>query len=326
MRDGAPRIYEHVRNFLGKVFNKEFLIFLFFLFVSAAFWIIIDMNDTYEVEVSVPVSVVNVPKGVVVTSDMDDTVKVVVRDKGYVLFAYRHSHFIKPMLFDYQNYSRQKDRGTVTASDLQKHIYQVLANSSRIVSVKPDHLDFYYTQGQEKTVPVKVYGTVEAGSSYYIAKMEVSPETVNVFARKELLDSVTIAFTEAQHITDLTDTITRTMPLRKVKGVKFEPSVVKVTIYPDVLTESKIEVPVTVVNLPADKILRIFPSRVKVTFAVGATSIRDIKPDQFQVEADYEEVLENNSEKCPLRLVRSPFGVRNAQLDITEADYLIEEQ
>ena len=322
MRDGAPRIYGYVRNFLGKVFNKEFLIFLSFLFLSAAFWVVIDMNDFYELEISVPVSMDNVPKDIVVTSDMDDTVKVVVRDKGYVIFAYKHSHIVKPVVFDYRNYSKLKDRGTVTASDLQKHIY----HSSRIVSVKPDHLDYYYTQGLAKEVPVKVYGTVEAGQSHYIAKTEIVPEYVNVYARQERLDSISFAYTEAQNIVGLTDTIVRTVSLRKMKGVKYEPSQVKVTIYPDVLTESKIEVPITVVNMPEGKNLRIFPSRVKVTFAVGAGSIRDIKASQFSVEADYEEVLESNSDKCPVRLVRSPLGVRNAQLEISEVDYLIEEQ
>ena len=326
MKGKSSRIYDFVRNFLGVIFNKEFLIFLFFLCVSGAFWMMLTVTETYEAEYAVPVRMINVPKGVVVTSDMDDTVKVTLRDKGYVLFAYKHGGFLRPIDIDYNSYSKLKEKGTVTAADLQKRIYHMLMTSSRIVSVKPDHLDYYYTQGQSKAVPVKLYGTVEPGQSYYIAKVDFSPEHVEAFARKSLLDSITAAFTEAQNITGLTDTITRTVSLRKTKGVKFVPSEVKLTIYPDVLTESSVEVPVTAVNMPDDKILRTFPSRVKVTFAVGAASIREIKVDQFQVEADYEEVMDHQSEKCTLRLVRSPHGVRNARLEMSEVDYLIEKQ
>ena len=63
--------------------NKQFLIFLFFLFLSGMFWLMMTLNETYEKEICVPVRLVGQPKTVVVTTEMVDTVKVMVRDKGY---------------------------------------------------------------------------------------------------------------------------------------------------------------------------------------------------------------------------------------------------
>ena len=76
-----------IRGFLFTLVNKEFLIFLFFLLLSGIFWLLMTLNETYEMEFKIPVKVVNIPKNVVLTSDETDTAKVTLRDKGLVLLS-----------------------------------------------------------------------------------------------------------------------------------------------------------------------------------------------------------------------------------------------
>ena len=38
-----------VRGFLFTLVNKEFLIFLFFLLLSGIFWLLMTLNETYEI-------------------------------------------------------------------------------------------------------------------------------------------------------------------------------------------------------------------------------------------------------------------------------------
>ena len=110
-----------------------------------------------------------------------------------------------------------------------------------------------------------------------------------------------------------------------MKGVKIVPSQVMITLCPDVLTEESIEVPIHAVNMPEGKTLRTFPPRVKVRFVAGASMYRLIKPEHFRVEANFKELSENHPEKCRLYLRHIPGGVKNAQLEITQVDYLIEQ-
>ena len=72
------RILVVLRNFFFAIVNKEFLIFLFFLFVSGTFWLVMTMTEVYEREYAVPIRLINVPKDVVVTSDVNDTIKVTI--------------------------------------------------------------------------------------------------------------------------------------------------------------------------------------------------------------------------------------------------------
>lgn len=326
MEKKGTRIFRAVKNFLFSIVNKEFLIFLFFLFVSAAFWVLTTLNETYEREIAVPIKLVNVPKGVVITSDMNDTLKVTIRDRGYFLSAYKYGNIIRPISIDFKNYSKDANKGSVASAELHKQIYHQIYNSSRIVSIKPDHWDFYFTQGQKKTVPISLRGKVIPGQSYYIARVSFLPERVDVYASQPLLDSIQTAYTDVLDVKELTDTIVRTVSLQKRNGVKYVPSEVVVTIYPDILTECSVEIPVTAVNMPAGRVLRTFPARIKVTFVVGASNVRSIKPEQFKIQADYHDIESNPSEKCTLRLVQQPRSVKNARLEVNHVDYLIEEQ
>jgi hypothetical protein len=77
--------------------------------------------------------------------------------------------------------------------------------------------------------------------------------------------------------------------------------------------------------MPEGKVLRTFPSRVKVRFSVGANQFRQIKPEQFRVEADFSAIGDKPSEKCPIYLRQAPPNVSNARLEIGMIDYLIEQ-
>lgn len=316
-----------VRNFLFSSANREFLTFFFFLVLSSIFWLMTALNETYEREVSVPAYLVNVPKNVVITSDMEDTVRVTVRDKGFALLAYIYGEGVRPINFNFQSFvTRQSGYGVVSSQELMKMVNQRFSGASKVVQVKPDHLDFYYNYGQSRQVPVKMAGVVVPGKSFYLARTRFWPETVTVYGSKQTLDSLRYVKTVPINITNFNDTVVKTVALEKIKGVKIVPNIVRIGLYPDILTEETIEVPVTAVNMPEGKVLRSFPQRVTVNFIVGASMFRSISSDQFAVVVDYNELIKHPSDKCNIHLRQCPQGVRNARLQMTQVDYLIEEQ
>jgi hypothetical protein len=81
-------IYHIIRDFLFSAANKEFLIFLFFLIASGGFWLLLSLNEDTDQELLVPIRLTNVPKNVVVTTNVEDTLHVNVRDKGFFIMAY----------------------------------------------------------------------------------------------------------------------------------------------------------------------------------------------------------------------------------------------
>lgn len=316
-----------VRNFLFSSANREFLTFFFFLVLSTIFWLMTALNETYEKEISVPAYLVNVPKNVVITSDMEDTVRVTVRDKGFALLAYIYGEGVRPININFQSFvTRQSGYGVVPSQELMKMVNQRFSGASKVVQVKPDRLDFYYNYGQSRQVPVKMAGIVVPGKSFYLARTRFWPETVTVYGSKQTLDSLRYVKTVPINITNFNDTVVKTVALEKIKGVKIVPNTVRIGLYPDILTEENIEVPITAINMPEGKVLRTFPQRVTVNFIVGASMFRSISPEQFAVVVDYNEIIDHPSDKCSIHLRETPQGVRNARLKMTQVDYLIEEQ
>ena len=127
-----------IRLFLFSRGNKEFLIFLFFLALSGAFWLSLTLNDTYEQEFAVPVAVVDVPKNAVLTSDEVDTVKMTIRDKGIFLISYYYGDYLKNIRIHFRSHSHNNGTGTIAAQELQKIVYSRLFSSSKILSTSPN--------------------------------------------------------------------------------------------------------------------------------------------------------------------------------------------
>lgn len=327
MEKRLTQIINMVRNFLFSSANREFLTFFFFLVLSTIFWLMTALNETYEREIGVPAYLVNIPKNVVVTSDMEDTVRVTVRDKGFALLAYTYGEGIRPINVNFQSaITRQSGYGVVSSQELMKMINQRFSGSSKIVQVKPDRLDFHYNYGLSRQVSVKMSGHVVPGKSFYLARTRFWPEKVTVYGSKQALDSLRFVKTVPISITNFNDTVLRTVALETIKGVKIVPNTVRIGLYPDILTEENIEVPITAINMPEGKVLRTFPQRVTVNFIVGASMFRSISPEQFAVVVDYNEIIDHPSDKCSIHLRETPQGVRNARLKMTHVDYLIEEQ
>lgn len=323
-----------IRNFLLRTVNKEFLVFLFFLALSSIFWLILTLNQTYERELLVEVKLTNVPNNYVITNEQEDTLHFTVRDKGYMVAAYLYGSLLHPVYIDFKTYYDGKGHGSVPASDLQKSISQQLYGSSKLVTFKSDGFNFYYNKGEKKRIPVKLLGSITSESNYYLSSVQFTPDSVTVYATSEILDSITTAYTERQNITEFANGETLNVALRKIKGAKFVPSTVGMKLHADILTEEEVSVPIETINVPKDKVLRVFPQKVNVRFVVGATRLKTLPKDPvtkallptgFRVTVNYNEVAEKHLDKCRPYVSSTPAGVRNARPATDQLDYVIEQ-
>lgn len=316
-----------IRDFLFSKTNREFLIFLFFLMLSGGFWLFMTLNETYEKEFSIPVSISNVPKNVVLTSEETDTVKMTIRDKGIILMSYMYSNELQKLLPDFNTYAQKNGTGTISSTELQKLMRQQLTISSRITNVKPDKLEFYFNYGASKRVPVRWSGRVIPEELYFISKVQYWPDSVDIYASNEKLDSIRTILTEPLNYANFRDTLRLNANLAKITGVKIVPDVVRIAFYTDVLTEEQIDdVPIQGINLPPGKVLRTFPAKVSIRFVTGVSMYNYLKPEDFVVVADYRELATHPSEKCRIYLKKSPAGISRARLETDEVDYLIENE
>ncbi len=297
--------------------------FLIFLVLSGFFWLSTALNGYYDYEVDFPVVIDGMPANLVRTSDSVDVVRVMIHDKGYAILQFTREHNISPLSFSFPGYNKQSNKCVISSSELQKLVAKRLPGSAAISSIKPEKIEFSYIEGVPKSVPVRLIGSLMPATNYYLAHTQIQPSRVTVYAAADKIDSIQYVVTENLNVKNFSDTVRNKVGIKTKPATKAVPDEVSVVLYPDVLTEEEVEVPVTAINVPDSVILRTFPSRVKVRFTVGASMYRTVSASQFKVTVDYDEI-DYNAEKCKISIARTPSGVKQSALETDEVDFLIE--
>ena len=316
-----------MKNLLLSRANREFLIFLFFFALSGAFWLMMRLNETSEQEVRVVVRYTNIRKNAVLTSGETDTLRVTISDKGFNIISYLYGQVHRPQEIDFAAFANADGTGIVGSSEVKKIVSKELLASTKIISIKPDRLTFFYNNGESKRVPVLFKGTATPQQLYFVSEKKVTPDSVTIYASRQRLDSIKAVYTEEHNYSNLRDTLIVTTNIAAINGVKTIPDRVNVTFVTDVLAEVRIDnIPIEGINMPDNKVLRTFPAKTSVHFVTGTKRYRNISTADFRIVADYAEFGKSTSQKCNIYLTTMPKGISNPRLEVSQVDYLIEEK
>ena len=304
------------------------MVFAFFLVISAGFWVLQKLDDTFEADLRVPLELVGVPNGTIITAPLPEEVIITIQDRGTNLFNYkRHSKGIQPIRLDFSVYDNGSVAGkaSVAATDVQRAFQQQMSSSTQVLRMTPSKFEFHYNRGMSRRVPVKFIGRVATVQQNYLQQITFNPDSVTVYAPKPLLDTLRYAYTISQDFTELAKTSTFNLAFPKISGVKVVPETIQMTAHVDYYTEQTVQVSVVGLNFPAGITLKTFPAVVTVKYRVGASNARFVRPENFVLAATYEELLAVGNQKLRLQLRSLPEGVSNVRIYPQEVDFLLEQ-
>lgn len=317
--------YIRARKFLRSGLNRNFGAFLFFLFLSAGFWLFITLDEEYEIEVAVPVKLINVPRNIVITTPLPDEVGIKIRDHGGSLLAYKYAHTLGTIIVDFNNYNKTSGHVIIPITDVTKSIVATLRDGTRITGYTTETLEYYYSFGSYKSVPIVFTGRITADSTYSVDQIELSQQMAHVYAPKHILDTLRAVYTKPIEDQGLTADKSYSTGFTQIKGVKIVPQSIRLTAHVDQVTEKTVQVQVRWNNFPASKELKTFPSVVDVTFQVGTKRYKNITGEDFTIVINYDDVVNNTNNKIRLKLRGLPEGVSYARIIPEEVEFLIED-
>lgn len=307
---------------------KDFLVFLLFLLCSTLFWMVFTLSEVHESTVQVELKLTDVPRDVVITEPLPPAVQVQVQDRG-MSFMHYWMRGVKPIEIPYANPSGEKEGCVqVAMADVQRILRTNLLESSKVLKITPDSLEFWFNRGGSKVVPIVLSGQVTAGSGHVVTDVNVSPRHVSVIAPRQVLDTLSAVYTMPTCLTNLQADRSEALKLRPVRGAKYETESARVEAKVDILVEKSVTVPVLLDGFPEGTTLRLFPTPdIRVVYSAGYTASKDIRPEDFSIRLSYEQILNLQRlglEKIPMMLSTMPSTVVNVHLDPSEVDYLIE--
>jgi len=295
---------------------------MFFLFLSAGFWMFLTLETEEQGEISVPVKIVNVPKNVILTTPPPSEIRLTLKDNVRTLLLYKYATRPDTITIDFNNYSRQAGRVGIPTATLLKPLQAKFEPTTRVLETSPDTIEYFFNYGLNKKVPVKFYGNVKADSLYTIADTVMSHHYVTVYASRQILDTLKIVYTAPFNHTGLNSKQTFKVEMGKIKGAKIVPDKISVTFDVDRMTEKSVEVPITPINVPEGKSLITFPGKVTVKFQVGMNMYNSINASHFSVVIDYNDIPYATEKHLAPKLRSYPQGVYHLQISPQEVEFL----
>lgn len=323
---GINRFLVKVRSFLRFKRKKELLTFLFFVLLSSFFWFLQLMKENLETDFKIPLRIVNVPKNLIMTSELPEYLSVRAKDKGAAVLSYSFSRPLPVCEIDYKELSIKKGVASVSPEFLIEKLRKKFVVGMEVLSVFPESLSLSFSKGESKVVPVMLLSSISPEPSYGLSgTVQVFPAQITVYAPTERLESIQAVYTNVLKLSNLKDSSVNILGFDKMEGVKFVPDKVQVMVPIESFTEKTLEIPLMGINVPKGFTLRLFPANVKVVCSVTMSRYGAVKPADFQLVVDYNETQANANGKQHIRLLKAPEYVSNVRFQPDEAEVLMEE-
>jgi hypothetical protein len=127
-----------------RLYNKNAIIFAFFLFVAFIFWYISSLGKEVKGEFHFTTDFVNIPKGKAIADEIPLKMTLELKGQGYSLLKYKFYGNENQMEIDLAKISYRRipeskpSRYYILTSSLIQNIKKQMGNSFEIIAVKPD--------------------------------------------------------------------------------------------------------------------------------------------------------------------------------------------
>lgn len=302
--------------------GRDMLLFLFFVLVSCCLWLMLTLNRDYETNVTLKITVKEVP-GDVSFSSQDEELILRVRDRGTTLMNYKVEGFM-PVSINYSEFTNRGGRLTLPAKALYKRLNKQLNSSTEILSVYPDTL-LCYTKESAVKYPVVFNGIASPARQYAVGDIAIEPDSVWVFAPALVADTLTCILTDFMEKYELRDTLRVKLPLAFGDNISCNPAEVDVTIPVYPYTQKSFELPVHGIDFPETYRLRTFPPRVTVKMNVKSDDYNHVSSDDFEVGISYLDIYGSDNNIAELKLLRAPSWAKEVMIVPSTVEYIIEQ-
>ncbi len=302
---------DRVRRFLSFVNiknNKDLLTFSFFLLLSTVSWFLIVLNKTYTTDIPYPIAYKNFPKGKILTNNPPEELVITIRGKGFDLLKYELTKFLFPHMIDVKKLAKNQwsDKLVFYTQDLMPELTTKFKNDIKIINISPTKIYFEFSPIVTKKVKIVPNIKYQLAKQFVIEKgISIVPDSAIIKGPQTLLDSIQYVTTEFFNFRTINKVIIRKLPIKKIDKVFCTPRYVKIKIPAYKFTETKISVPVEIINAPDTLQFKIVPAKVTVKYKVLLKNFKKVSKKNFKAVVDYSSIEPDVNNKAKVFLSKS---------------------
>ena len=190
----------------------------------------------------------------------------------------------------------------------------------KLLSIQPDTLSIHYQKMKQKKVPVKLQFLFPLQEDHRIDTYQVFPDSVLVSGLEQDLDTLTGLYLKLRRKKNVTNSFSGEIPLKSTSKIHYDTDKVSYSLQIIRVTEQSMEVPIQLLHQPLTTQVQLLPEKTMVLLSGNMETIRNLKPSDIVVVADYNKRKEQT---IPLEVYKKPLSVSVTLKQETQVEYLI---
>ncbi len=315
-----------IKKIIEKLKEREAKLFLVFLCISTSIWFISKLSNTFEGGTEFNLEFTNLPDNYMLIEASHTKLGIKLDALGFQFLGM--SLFKKDINIDISNAIKKDTKYFLPKTKYWKQIEKQLPGSMKLLEVMNDTIFFDFQEVTSKKVPVKPNIQINLEQNYLLdGVLNIKPDSILIKGPKNKIDTLSYVRTSEIFLTNLTSNFSKKSALIKSENLKhatFSSQSVIISGRVSKFSEKKVIVPITILNLPKNIVIKTFPKEVAVICMGTLDSLKEIDISAFKVIADYNQVKEGAAKRMVLKLSKRPTNLFRAYLENTEVEYIVE--
>jgi len=303
--------------------SKKVITFLICLGIASLLWVVHALNRNYKYTITVPVSFLNLPSNKLIIGELPEFLNVEIKTSGLKLLFISQKK-IGEVVIDFNSLKTNAKSNAYSISNGTFNLQNAINFDVEIIKIRPDTLFFSSYKGNSKLLPVKANLKVTCLPGYSIvSKPTIVPAYVTVTGDSLDLKKIDTVYTYFLNLKDIHQDFTSPVPLKKpFSSIGYNVKEVQLSFTVDKLTESTIQVPVTIMNKYNHENIKLLPGIVTIKYLVAMKDYENINASSFKAVVNYEHIKDKQKD-LPVEIIRSPSEVKIIRTYPTTISYFI---
>jgi hypothetical protein len=305
---------------LNKFNYKTFNNFFIFLLISILFSTIVKLTKVHTKSISYKINLVDIPDDKIISNQSVDSIKLTVSSFGLDFIKYYLSNQVinissKDILDNSQSY-------VITQSNSYSQIDNFITPKFELISINFDSLFFDYDRLRTKNVPVVLNSSINFSQGFdYFENFTLIPDSISVIGPELVLESINAVTTKELILDNLKSSINQILLLDiQNTNLKYSNKFVKLLINVEKSTESILDIPVSIINIPKDIKLNYYPKMIKISFTVSLDNYQNYSSKDFKIICDFNQISLDG--KLTPKVINQPNLIKNLRLINNEIQYV----
>lgn len=301
--------------------SKETLIYFGFVVLSTILWWGHAMDTQRDATIKIVIAYKGVHANVVLTEDLPTYLLVDIHDNGK-LIRETNSRDLSITLDLGNEFNQPNGSFTIASETLRNRLTDILSGTTHIQHFSPDHIVVDYYQQYEKQVPISLVGEYNPAPEHQITKAPIlDPCSVMIYGRKEIINTIDSVSTIPFELNNVRDTVQIRLGLDSIENIRLGTDSIDLTLYAERYTEKKFTLPINILDVPTDCLIRLFPSQVTISVRVAIEHFNLLQASDFKATCNYP--TQSSKAMLPIDIKTSNPYVTNIRVNPSSVEYLI---